>query len=79
MASESEKRADADTVEHVDASRRDSGFSAKRAEVQSVALADALARDGPKYTDKSHLMLYGIMLFATLSMKLGTVLVRAWR
>lgn len=40
---------------------------AKQTKVASVALTDAVARDNPRYTDKSQLLLYGIVLFATLS------------
>jgi hypothetical protein len=40
---------------------------AKQTKVQSVELADAIAKDAPNYWSSSHLQLYGIMLFATMS------------
>lgn len=42
----------------------------KEVKVQSVELADAIAKDSPNYWSASQIQLYGIMLFTTLSMHL---------
>lgn len=39
----------------------------KEVNVQSVELADAVAKDKPNYRCRSQIALYGFMLFATLS------------
>lgn len=39
----------------------------KEVNVRSVELADAVAKDKPNYRSRSQIVLYGCMLFATLS------------
>lgn len=45
----------------------DTHSDVKEVKVQSVELADALAKDQPNYKSRSMIALYSLMLFATLS------------
>lgn len=48
--------------------KRNDGHEVAHRKVESVALADAVAKDSPKYTTAAQFKLYGIMVFCTLSM-----------
>ena len=52
---------------HVEVERAASEPNAKKANVLSVALTDALAKDEPQYLSWPMYRLYGIMLLVTLS------------
>ncbi|CAI6094654.1 hypothetical protein V2G26_007586 [Clonostachys chloroleuca] len=47
--------------------KRNDGHEVAHRKVESVALADAVAKDSPKYTTAAQFKLYGIMVFCTLN------------
>ncbi|RYP22215.1 hypothetical protein DL767_009095 [Monosporascus sp. MG133] len=55
------------SAEHHGGDAQPRGHNVSHVKVQSVALADAVAKDSPNYRALSQIKLYGIMFFATLN------------